>query len=85
MKVKDVAARPLTVNMSEKNNAKTGKRKPGSLRLNMEKDSKIEARRSNAKKQAKKLISDAWAKDEKAYQNIKNIQQEKNDMQSKAN
>ena len=85
MKVKDVAARPLMVNMSEKNNAKTGERKPESLRLNLEKDSKIEARRSNAKKQAKKLISDAWAKDEIAYQNIKNIQQEKNDIQSKLN
>lgn len=47
------------------------------LNLNFQMDG-VEAKRKNAKKQAMKLISDAWERDEKTARGIKTMQEEKN-------
>ena len=85
MKVKGTAAIPFTISVSEKNCEKKGKSRGGSLYLTPDQDSRIEVRRNSAKKQAMKLVSDAWNRDEKSSQNIKNMQQERNDMLAKLN
>ena len=85
MKVKGTAAIPFTISVSEKNCEKKGRSRGGSLYLTPDQDSRIEVRRNSAKKQAMKLVSDAWNRDEKSSQNIKNMQQERNDMLAKLN
>lgn len=47
------------------------------LNLNFQMDG-VDAKRKNAKKQAMKLISDAWERDEKTARGIKTMQEEKN-------
>ena len=54
----------------------------GNLESNFTTDSLVEQKRQSARKQAMKLISDAWGKDQKANQKIKDMQSLKKDLQS---
>lgn len=55
----------------------------GNLGLNPETDSLIEQKRQSARKQAMKLVSDAWGKDQKAAQKIDDMRELRRDKMSK--
>lgn len=54
----------------------------GNLGLNSETDSLIEQKRQSARKQAKKLVGDAWEKDQKAAQKIDDMRELRKDKMS---
>lgn len=75
----------INVNNSDMSikNSKTGTKKnvksisAGNLNNMTDREFNISQKRKSARKQAMKLISDAWDKDDKAAQNIKNMETEK--------
>lgn len=74
----------LTNEANQKQAANKGKSIfAGNLGLNQETDSLIEQKRQSARKQAKKLVSDAWEKDQKAAQNIDDMRELRKDKLSK--
>lgn len=78
----------INVNNSDMSikNSKTGTKKnvksisAGNLNNMTDREFNISQKRKSARKQAMKLISDAWDKDDKAAQNIKNMETEKADI-----
>lgn len=74
----------LTNEANQKQAANKGKSIfAGNLGLNSETDSLIEQKRQSARKQAMKLVSDAWGKDQKAAQKIDDMRELRKDKLSK--
>lgn len=85
---------PLSININVNNsnmsikNEKTGGKKniksinAANLNAMTDREQKIDEKRKSARKQAMKLISDAWGKDEKTSDKIKDLYKQKSDVVS---